>query len=230
MGLAPLLSSAKMQDNRLTELLTSPRLSLYFDEIKRVLADEQARREHFYEITTEFDKAEFVNGEVVIHLPAKKRHTDVSRRLLLLLSAFVQKFGLGFVGHEKVLITLSRNDYEPDICFFRQEIAQGFSPEQSKFPPPDFIVEILSPSTESVDRTTKLLDYAIHGVTEYWIVDPEKETVEQYLLNDDVYELNLKSTTGEVSSVAVSDWTIPVRAIFDDQTHWNTVAKLFQDN
>lgn len=156
-----------MNDSTLSKLLESPRLSLYFNEIKRVLDDEKVRRQHFYDVTTEFEKAEFINGQVVIQLPAKKRHTDVSRRLLQLLSAFVQKFGLGFVGHEKVLISLSRNDYEPDICFFRKEVAQDFSPEQSKFPPPDFIVEILLPSTATIDRTTKLQDYAAHGVAEY---------------------------------------------------------------
>lgn len=211
-------------------MLESPRLSLYFDEIKRVLDDERARRQHFYDVTTEFEKAEFINGEVVVHLPAKKRHTDVSRRLLQLLSAFVQKFGLGFVGHEKVLITLSRNDYEPAICYFRTEVAQDFTSDQSKFPPPDFIVEILSPSTETIDRITKLQDYAAHGVAEYWIVDPVKETIEQFLLEEDAYALNFKSSTGEVVSQAVSEWTIPVRALFDDQVNWQALSKLFQDN
>ncbi|MEY4539280.1 MAG: hypothetical protein RLZZ306_1037, partial [Bacteroidota bacterium] len=28
---------------------------------------------------------------------------------------------LGFVGIEKIMITLTRNDYEPDICFFKKE-------------------------------------------------------------------------------------------------------------
>ncbi len=53
-------------------------------------------------------------------------------------------------------------------------------PEQMKYPAPDFIAEILSPSTESVDRITKFEDYAAHGVAEYWLIDPAKKIVEQY--------------------------------------------------
>jgi len=30
----------------------------------------------------------------------------------------VEKNNLGFIGHEKILIALTRNDYEPDICYF----------------------------------------------------------------------------------------------------------------
>ena len=49
-------------------------------------------------------------------------------------------------------------------------------------PAPDFIAEILSDSTASVDRGVKFQDYAAHGVGEYWIVDPVQQTIEQYRL------------------------------------------------
>lgn len=42
---------------------------------------------------------------------------------------------------------------------------------------PDLVVEILSPSTAVVDRTTKRVSYQTMGVSAYWIVDPETETV-----------------------------------------------------
>jgi Uma2 family endonuclease len=53
---------------------------------------------------------------------------------------------------------------------------------QMRFPAPDFIAEILSPSTEENDRNIKSTDYAAHGVSEYWIIDPAYRIVEQYLL------------------------------------------------
>jgi Uma2 family endonuclease len=81
------------------------------------------------------------------------------------------------------------NDFEPDICFFKKEIADKFEPNQMIFPAPNFIIEVTSPSTEKIDRGVKFRDYEAAGVGEYWIVDPAKNTVEQYLNSDDGYEL-----------------------------------------
>jgi Uma2 family endonuclease len=68
------------------------------------------------------------------------------------------------------------------VCFFDNAKASTFQPEQMIHPAPDFVVEILSTSTEARDRGIKFEDYAAHGVREYWLVDPEGETLEQYLL------------------------------------------------
>ena len=110
-------------------------------------------------------------------------------------------------------------DYEPDICFFGNEKASRFSPEQIHFPAPDLSVEVLSSSTESMDRGVKFDDYASHGVSEYWIIDPVLETVEQYRLNEKVYDLTVKAKTGELESFAVPGFVIPVPAIFDEEVH-----------
>ena len=84
--------------------------------------------------------------------PVTLRHNTVSILLHNLLSNFVRSKALGFVGHEKLLICLSRNDYEPDVCFWRKELSDLFKPKQLRFPPPDFVAEVLSDSTEAVDR------------------------------------------------------------------------------
>lgn len=120
-----------------------------------------------------------------------------------------------YVGAKTVLIALTRNDYLPDICFFRAEKAQNFLPEQVKYPAPDFIVEVLSPGTAAIDRGIKFEEYAANGVQEYWIVDPGQQTVEQYVLHNEEYELLLKVKSGEISSEVVKGFTIPIAAIFD---------------
>jgi Uma2 family endonuclease len=85
-----------------------------------------------------------------------------------------------------------------------------------KFPIPDFIVEVLSESTEARDRGVKFEDYAAHGVGEYWIVDADRETVEQYLLGESGYELRVKSATGTLTSEVIEGLVVPVRALFDE--------------
>lgn len=49
---------------------------------------------------------------------------------------------------------------------------------------PDMVVEILSPSTRRHDRLVKLGLYQKAGVQEYWIADPENQTVQVFLLDD----------------------------------------------
>ncbi len=197
------------------QLIRSPSLPAYVQHFQSLLQTEREKRERFYEKMTEDQKVEFINGEIMVHSPVRLRHNIVSQNLLVRLSTFVRQNNLGYVGYEKLLITLTRNDYEPDIVYFGPEKAQTFSLDQMKFPAPDFIVEVLSPSTEANDRGIKFLDYAAHGVAEYWIVDPDRETVEQYILEGQAYNLQIKSKTGDLQSVAVPGFEIPVRAIFE---------------
>jgi Uma2 family endonuclease len=198
------------------QLIRSPKLPMYVQTFQALLQEEQKKREQFYEEMSEEQKVEFINGEVVVHSPVRLRHTIACKNVLALLDAFVRKHQLGFVGHEKMLISLTRNDYEPDVVYFGPEKAQTFSLDQMKFPAPDLIVEVLSPSTEATDRGIKFQDYAAHGVTEYWILDPDREIVEQYALKGETYELLVKSKSGTLQSVAVPGFEIAVRALFDE--------------
>ena len=207
-------------------LLRSPKLPYLVEQFQVVLEDEHTRRERFYEEMTETEKTEFINGEVIVQSPVKLQHSEASDNLLTLLSAYVKKHKLGMVRHEKILITLTRNDYEPDICFFTQEKSHRFYPDQMKFPAPDFIVEILSPSTEAIDRGVKFEDYAAHGVREYWLVDPERETIEQYGLHGAAYELLVKVNSGMIRSHVVERFQLAVRAVFDEQEYLQALKEV----
>jgi Uma2 family endonuclease len=154
------------------QLFHSPKLPLYVQEFQSLLQIEREKRKRFYAAIvdgamSEEQKVEFINGEVIVHSPVSLRRNVASQSLLLRLSAHVRERRLGYVGYEKLLITLTRNDYEPVIVYFGPEKAQTFTLDQMKFPAPDFVVEVLSPSTEDIDRGIKFQDYAAHGVTEY---------------------------------------------------------------
>jgi Uma2 family endonuclease len=197
------------------QLLASPSLPEMVDLLQRHLEEERVRRQQFYRETTEEQKAEFIDGQVIIHSPAAVRHLEVRDNLHGLLKAFVRSQNLGMVAGERALCAFPRNDYEPDICFFSPEKAALLTPVTMNLPIPDFIAEVLSESTEERDRGRKFQDYQEHGVGEYWIIDPCREILEQYLLDKDAYQLSLKSGTGEVRSVAVAGFVIPIRALFD---------------
>lgn len=199
-------------------LLNSPTLPRHVEHLRRVLDDEAARRARFVDEIQPHEKGEFINGEVIMASPALRKHNQISARLFTLLGAYVRAKDLGEVAVEKAMVSLTRNDYEPDVCFFGRDTAAELTDDTLRYPAPDLAVEILSPSSEQRDRGVKFEDYAAHGVTEYWIVDPDVETIEQYVLGDgeNEYTLRMKSATGELASVAVEGFAVPVRALFDD--------------
>ena len=207
-------------------IIQSPRLPVYYRRIHDLLEDERRRRQEFYETITEDVKAEFINGEVIMHSPARFEHSETSRNLFTLLDVYVSIHDLGFAAFEKVMVSLTRNDYEPDICFFGQTRASQIAKGQTRYPAPDFIAEFLSTSTKARDRGIKFQDYASHGVTEYWIIDPDTEIVEQYVLQAGTFELKIKAQSGEVASVAIPGFAIPVRAIFDQEEKRATLRLL----
>ena len=212
----------------LDRLIHSPKLTIYVRQLEQVLTEEQSRRQQFYDSINEQQKVEFINGEVVMQSPVKLEHEFISGSLYTLLRTYVTHYDLGYVGHEKMLIALTCNDYEPDVCYWNREKADKFTPDQMKFPAPDFIAEVLSPSTETTDRTTKFEDYAAHGVKEYWIIDPQQKIVEQYVLKEESYELQQKTDSVILKSSAVPSFQIPAPAIFDQQVHFNTLQKIVE--
>ena len=197
-------------------LLLAPNLRELIDELEQAWNAEQQRRHQFWADVDESVKAEFILGEIVYHSPIYGRHwmasTQITRRLL----PFVYDEKLGKVGYERVMIRLTRNDYEPDICFWSNEKAAAFKQKQSAFPAPDFIVEILSDSTKDRDYGIKKEDYARHGVWEYWIIDTEAQTVEQYLLTGNDYQLAQKLKDGLLSSEVITGFRMAVKDIFSE--------------
>lgn len=199
----------------LEKLRKAPDAIKIWEAFQLELEAEKAKREEFYNLVHENVKAEFINGEIIFHSPVKNRHWLVSANIIGVLQPFVRKNKLGIVGAEKVMIRLTRNDYEPDIVFFSNEKCAAFSPDQMLFPPPDLAVEILSPSTEKYDREIKFADYAAHGVSEYWIVDPEQKSIEQYLLTGKDYRLNVKlHDEGILHCVVIQGFSLHVPDIF----------------
>ena len=197
-------------------VLNSPSAPTLVERLNKILTEEKRQRQQFYRDISEEKKAEFINGKIIIHPPDTLQQNKVCTNIYKILNTYVQKHQLGYVGLLKIMIQFSRNAYEPDLCFFKQEIAQEFKDDQDLFPVPNLIIEVLSPFTEKRDRGVKLEDYQAHGVEEYWIVDTEEQYIEQYLMKDGAYELNVKSGTGELQAIAIQGFTFPIQAAFNE--------------
>jgi len=212
----------------LSALFASPKLPDIAQQINDRLAEEARRRRAFYQDMTDDCKMEFIEGEVIMHSPAKAKHVRVKSNILRLMQNFVIHHHLGEVFDEKALCVFPRNDYEPDIVFFSPDKAVTVGPDTMKFPVPDLAVEVLSESTEKRDRGVKFEDYEAHGVSEYWIVDAEEEIIEQYLIKNGRFDLQLKSGSGDISSSVIKGFTVPIRAFFDAQVSLEVMKGLIK--
>ena len=212
----------------LEPLLKSSQLPKYIEQLSSFWNNEQKRRKAFYEEMDESRKMEFIEGEIIIHSPALMKHTEVVQNITRVFSFFVIEKELGRVSSEKSLVRLTRNDFEPDVNFFGKEKSKKIDDSTLFFPAPDLVVEVLSKSTQKIDRGLKFDDFALHGVDEFWIVDSVKRVVEQYLLEKGKYELNLKTKEGHILCRAIKGLKIPIEAIFSEKESIKFVKELLK--
>jgi Uma2 family endonuclease len=211
----------------LEPLVRSPKFINYLNELNGFLRREELARQQFRQKADgETRRAEFINGEVVYQRVARDNHSTTVHHLGRLLSVFVEANQLGAVRVEQALSGFTRNDYQPDVNFWGNKKAAMLKAGTLLYPPPDFIAEVLSPTTEKYDRGVKFEDYAAHGVSEYWIVDPDAQFIEQFIERQGRYELkgNFRADQS-IQSVAVAGLEIPVSAAFDSNVNRQLLKK-----
>ncbi len=123
-------------------------------------------------------RCQLIDGELILAPSPTFKHQVISGHLFMVVNQFVRRHSLGVVCYAPLDVFLTANDvYQPDILFIsneRRDIRTAANIQGA----PDLVVEILSPSTEHYDRGRKQEIYGRLGVREYWIVDPQAETVE----------------------------------------------------
>ena len=112
------------------------------------------------------------------------RHQRILRRLARAIDEWVLANQAGEMFYAPYDVVLSNYDVaQPDILFVSTSRASIVT-EANIQGAPDLAVEVLSPATAQYDRGYKELLYSRHGVREYWLVDPDAETVEVQVEGD----------------------------------------------
>lgn len=101
----------------------------------------------------------------------------------------------------------------PDLSIICDE--NGFT-ETKYVGIPTLMVEILTPSNQDHDLVTKFNLYMAYGVKEYWIVNPMKDVITVYALNEEgLYEqADIKAGTGVVQSVCFPGLELNLEEVF----------------
>lgn len=160
------------------------------------------RKEQIYTIDDIYalpdgERAELIDGKIYYMSPPNTRHQALVMDLSYQIKDYLRhNNGECSVFPAPFAVFLNENDknyVEPDIsiiCDKNKITDKGCNGA------PDWVIEIVSPSSKAIDYFTKLFKYRTAGVREYWIVDPakemimvyrfEKETMEQYSFGEDV--------------------------------------------
>ncbi|MCS7240926.1 MAG: Uma2 family endonuclease, partial [Candidatus Bipolaricaulota bacterium] len=106
------------------------------------------------------------------------------------LDAYAQANGLGVVVDAPFTMKLGPEGpvREPDLLFVAQENLERLK-ETHLEGPADLGVEIVSPESAARDQGTKFYEYEAAGVREYWLLDPDREEAEFYMLREGRYRL-----------------------------------------
>ena len=143
---------------------------------------------------------ELHEGELSVTPAPSPQHQRISGNLNEVLRQHVKVRGLGEVFYAPIDCILGETTVvQPDLVFLETGRLSILSARGLEGPP-TLIVEILSPTTTLIDRSTKRQLYARHGVPYYWIVDPEARTVEVYVLSEGGYQLAARAAGREAIS------------------------------
>src|SRR5438874_3135492 len=118
-------------------------------------------------------RLELLNGEVILSPRPRPPHQQFIGRLFTVLDAWVESRQLGEVYPEVEMRLDDEWTPAPDLVFVRTENL-GRVGETQILGPVDLAVEVLSPSNEIDDRTTKFHAYAEHNIPWYWLVDLDR--------------------------------------------------------
>ena len=157
----------------------------------------------------EGQRAELIDGVIYDMAPPSRIHQKLSIELSTEIRNHIKNMqGSCEVYSAPFAVFLNEDDktyVEPDIsiiCDKNRLTDKGCNGA------PDFIIEIVSPSSRKMDYTTKNTAYSNAGVREYWIVDPEKERTTVYRYEEDaapmIFTFDRAITVGIYSNLSIT--------------------------
>lgn len=127
-------------------------------------------------------RAELMDGRIYYMDPPSWTHQKISMALSSEIASYIrEQKGSCHVLAAPFAVFLNENDdknyLEPDITVICNTSKLD---EKGCHGAPDWVIEIVSPSSRPRDYIKKMMQYCTAGAREYWIVDPEKRMVMVY--------------------------------------------------
>jgi Uma2 family endonuclease len=159
---------------------------------------------------------ELIRGHLVMSPSPTVRHQRLVVRLGTALHTYLQSSD---VGGEVLLAPMDVHLFDdtvvqPDVLYVSPDRSDRIE-ETEITGAPDLLMEVVSPSTSHRDVFDKKRLYEENEVREYWIVDPDSETVEVHVLVDDAFTVHERHVgNGTAASALLDDFTVDVGPLF----------------
>ncbi len=148
---------------------------------------------------------EIIDGEHYVTPSPNTKHQVIVGNLYMLLGTYLKTHAIGAVFLARFDVVFSDLDVvEPDLLYISRE-RRGVLTDKHVRGAPDLVVEILSPGTRKTDETIKRRLYERCDVQEYWVVDPELDTIKIHRRANDAF-----SSVAELSVEQHDALTSPV--------------------
>ena len=154
-------------------------------------------------------RAELIDGEIYYMATPTRTHQKIVGEMYLAVAGFVRSHGGAcevYIPPYAVYLNADNSIYlEPDLTVICDPAK---SEDKGCVGAPDWVVEVVSPSSKRMDYLLKLFKYRTAGVREYWIINPEKRIVSVYSWNDGHESADMYSFGDEIPSGIYPDLKI----------------------
>ncbi|HEY3137994.1 MAG TPA: Uma2 family endonuclease [Blastocatellia bacterium] len=128
------------------------------------------------------NRYELIEGELFVSRAPTLSHQAIVRKLLVAIQKYLEKHPIGEIWPGPGVIFSDLSGVIPDLVYISNERLDEIASGDRVVGAPDLIIEVLSPGVENErrDRKAKRQLYQKYGVKEYWLIDPQVQTVEIY--------------------------------------------------
>ncbi|MGN6184163.1 MAG: Uma2 family endonuclease [Thermoanaerobaculia bacterium] len=155
---------------------------------------------------------EIIDGELYVNPAPARKHQIIAGNLHGYIWQYTKHVRSGTVYIAPFDVILSEHEVvQPDVLFLTSEHMERVH-EHGLDGAPDLVIEILSPSSRDRDLLLKRKRYAHFGVQEYWIVDPDAESVAVYRLDRGL--LKMIETPEPLTSPLLPGFSLALRDVF----------------
>jgi Uma2 family endonuclease len=179
-----------------------------------MLVDTRLTYEDLLALPGDGRRHEIINGEHFVTPSLLRKHQIVVIQLGRLMAEILLERRLGEVYTAPFDVILSNHDVvQPDLMVVLNDRLELVT-ERGILGAPNLVIEVLSEATERRDRGEKLKLYAKYGVCEYWLVDPEAETIEVYSPSESLQPREHIRPPDTLKSPLLVGFSVPLRKVF----------------
>jgi Uma2 family endonuclease len=158
-------------------------------------------------------RREILDGELYVTPSPVPRHAKVVFEISRSLGDYADQAGGQIYASDVDIVLGAENVVVPDVVYIASDRMDAIGPK-AVHGVPSLLVEVLSPTTQHIDRGKKRDIYARFGLPEYWLVDPDANTVERCSdSSGDGYQ-TIEIFSSDMPAATLPGFLLPFKKVF----------------